>query len=235
MSAGRNYKTIGEVVDSLSGAYSDLTVSKIRFLEEEGLVAPDRTPGGYRKFSDSDVARLEIILRLQREHFLPLAVIREKLKDLDRGKLPEELRSVTTPVEVVALPLDESFPVPVSRASEELGLPAEFLRELDEYGLVRPSKGADGLEYSRSDVEIAHACWDLKRYGVEPRHLRMFEGFAEKEATLLAQLLMPALRHRTPEARQQLVETLGELTDFLHELKRELLRRALSDEFEDLN
>ena len=89
---GRDYLTIGEVVQRLQGAYPDLSISKVRFLEEEGLVAPERTQGGYRKFSQADVARVEMILRLQKEHFLPLAVIREKLSDFDRGRIPAELQ-----------------------------------------------------------------------------------------------------------------------------------------------
>ena len=100
--------TIGEVVDRLQPAYPDLTISKLRFLEEEGLVAPERTPGGYRKFSQTDVARLELVLRLQRDHFLPLAVIREKLAEYDRGRIPPELRqAVATVAEPIALPLDD--------------------------------------------------------------------------------------------------------------------------------
>ena len=90
--SSRDYLTIGEVVQRLQGAYPDLSISKVRFLEEEGLVAPERTAGGYRKFSQADVARVEMILRLQKEHFLPLAVIREKLADFDRGKIPAELQ-----------------------------------------------------------------------------------------------------------------------------------------------
>ena len=93
--SGRDYLTIGEVVQRLEGAYPELSISKVRFLEDEGLVAPERTQGGYRKFSQADVARVEMVLRLQRDHFLPLAVIRDKLSDFDRGRIPAELQRVT--------------------------------------------------------------------------------------------------------------------------------------------
>jgi DNA-binding transcriptional MerR regulator len=233
--ASRTYKTIGEVVDELSQEYPDLTVSKVRFLEDEGLIAPDRTPGGYRKFTAVDVARLEIVLRLQRDHFLPLAVIGEKLKDLDRGRVPEELKSSTVASQPATLPLEETQPVSVSEAPETLGMSAEFLGQLIEFGLVRPIRTDGGRALTARDVEAAHVCWDLRRYGVEPRHLRMFAGFAEKEANLLSQVLMPQTRHRTPAARQKVVETLEGLTVLTGELKRQLLRRALADEFEDVD
>jgi DNA-binding transcriptional MerR regulator len=230
----RGYMTIGEVVEALSDTYPDLTVSKVRFLEEEGLVTPSRTAGGYRKFMPVDVHRLELVLKLQKEHFLPLSVIREKLHDIDRGKVPAELKGTPTVVEEVALPLEEIDPVPVTRAPDELGLPEEFIRELVEYGLVRPTKGGEGLELHAGDVEIAHACWALRPWGIEPRHLRMFESFAEREAGLFGQVLMPAARHRTPEARQRVVESLEEMTEAVEELKGLMLRRTLRDEFEDL-
>lgn len=230
----RGYMTIGEVVEALSDTYPDLTVSKVRFLEEEGLVTPSRTAGGYRKFMPADVHRLELVLKLQKEHFLPLSVIREKLRDVDRGKVPAELKGAPAAIEEVALPLEDMEPVPIARASDELGLPEEFIRELVDYGLVLPTKGGEGLELHASDVEIAHACWALRPWGIEPRHLKMFESFAEREAGLFGQVLMPAARHRTPEARQRVVESLEEMTEAVEDLKGLLLRRTLRDEFEDL-
>jgi DNA-binding transcriptional MerR regulator len=227
--------TIGEVVERLSATYPGLTISKVRFLEEEGLISPERTPGGYRKFSQSDVTRIELILRLQKEHFLPLSVIREKLADYDRGKMPTELRSsVGQPGEPATLPFDDTETVSVGDAPSSLGLPASFIDELAEFGLIDMIEGDSGSELSRDDVAVAHACWDLRRFGVEPRHLRMYETFAEREATLFSQILMPAFRHRTPETRQKLVETLSELTEHTGDLKSHLLRRALATSFEDL-
>jgi DNA-binding transcriptional MerR regulator len=231
----RDYMTIGEIVDRLVGTYPDLTISKLRFLEDEGLVSPERTPGGYRKFTQADLVRIELVLRLQKEHFLPLAVIRDKLADYDRGRIPPELRQVTTSVaQPVALPLDEAEMMPVDQSPSALGVPVSFIRELAEFGLLEIVKGDHGDEISRGDVAIVHATWDMRRFGVEPRHLRMYETYAEREAAFFSQILMPAFRHRTPETRQKLVETLAELTALTDELKGRLLRRALGRVFEDL-
>lgn len=234
---GRDYLTIGEVVQRLQGSYPDLSISKVRFLEEEGLVAPERTAGGYRKFSQADVARVEMILRLQRDHFLPLAVIRDKLTDFDRGRIPPELQrspiGMTDPLPLVA---EDEGPLAFDEAPASLGIPVSFLRELAEFGLVVPFKREDGLEaIERPDVQIVHAAWELRRFGVEPRHLRMYETFSEREATLFAQILMPAFRHRTPETKQKLAETLSELGTLTDELKSRLLRRALGSAFEDMS
>lgn len=229
----RDYLTIGELVDKLAVSYPDLTISKVRFLEEEGLVSPDRTSGGYRKYANQDVARVELILRLQKEHFLPLAVIREKLKDFDRGRLPAELRAAGQG-EAVGLAPDVTGSVSVEQAPQTLGLPVSFIRELADFSVVTPIAGENGQELTAADVAIAHTCWDLRRYGVEPRHLRMYETFAEREAAFFEQILTPAYRHRTPETRQKLAEALGEIGDLTDELKRSLLRRALGRVFEEL-
>jgi DNA-binding transcriptional MerR regulator len=226
--------TIGEVVERLSNTYPGLSISKIRFLEEEGLVTPERTPGGYRKFTQADLARIEMILRLQKEHFLPLAVIAEKLEDVDRGRTPPELRGSGEPGETTPLPLDEVPSVPIDDVPAALGLPASFIEELVEFGLVTLEDEDGQRVLGGDDVSVAHACWDLRRFGVEPRHLRMYETFAEREATLFSQILMPAFRHRTPETRQKLIDTLSELTQLTSDLKTHLLRRALGTTFEDL-
>lgn len=235
MSGARDYMTIGEVVEKLAGTYPDLTISKVRFLEDEGLVSPERTAGGYRKFRDADVQRLELVLRLQKDHFMPLAVIREKLKDVDKGRMPAELlEPVVARGEAVPLPLEAAESVAVAQAPDELGLPVAFVRELAEFNLIELVKGEHGEEIAGGDVAIAHACWDLRRFGIEPRHLRMYDTFAERESAFLSQVLMPAVRHRTPESRQRLVDTLSEITDLTAVLKRALLQRALGRVFEDV-
>ncbi len=232
----RDYMTIGQLVETLCKTHPDVTISKVRFLEEEGLVNPERTAGGYRKFGTADVARIELILRLQKEHFLPLAVIREKLRDIEKGKVPPELRPVAAKAEAIALPFEEVERIPLDKAPTALGLPLSFLKELIEYGLVAPvggEGGEGGEELTHSDVAVAHACWDLRRYGVEPRHLRMYESLASREAALFSQILMPALRQRTPEARTKLDEMLSELLDITGDLKRHLLERALARTFDE--
>lgn len=233
--SARDYMTIGEVVDRLISAYPDLSISKLRFLEDEGLITPERTPGGYRKFTEADLQRVELVLRLQRDHFLPLAVIREKLADFDRGRIPPELRQTQAVVaEAVTLPLEEAEAMPLDDAPGSLGVPVSFIRELAEFGLLEIVKGDHGEEIARGDVAVVHSTWDLRRFGIEPRHLRMYETFADREAAFFSQILMPAFRHRTPETRQKLVETLSELTALTDELKGRLLRRALGRVFEDL-
>ena len=233
--SARDYMTIGEVVDRLIAAYPDLSISKLRFLEDEGLISPERTPGGYRKFTQADLQRVELVLRLQKEHFLPLAVIREKLAEYDRGRIPPELRQSAVIAEPVSLPLDEAERMPIEDVPSALGVPVSFVRELVEFGLIEATQGDHGDEISRGDVAIVHATWDLRRFGVEPRHLRMYDTFADREAGFFSQILMPAFLHRTPETRQKLVETLNELTSLTDELKSRLLRRALGRVFEDLS
>jgi DNA-binding transcriptional MerR regulator len=220
MARTRDYMTIGELVEGLQPAHPDLTISKVRFLEDEGLVTPERTAGGYRKFSSQDAARVDLVLRLQKEHFLPLAVIREKLKDLDKGRVPEELRPMVTRPEAVSLPFEQVEAITLEQAASTMGLPITFIRELAEFGLVRITKGEHGE--------------DLRKFGVEARHLRTYVTAAEREAALFSQILMPTLRHRTPETRQKLVESISELSKFCDELRRPLLKRALGDTFEDV-
>ena len=230
----RDYLTIGEVVQRLQNSYPDLSISKVRFLEEEELVAPERTAGGYRKFSQADVSRVEMILRLQKDHFLPLAVIREKLADFDRGRIPVELqRSPVGMTEPLPLVAEEEGPLALEDAQSTLGIPASFVRELAEFNLVKIERvdGVDGID--RPDVQVVHAAWDLRKFGVEPRHLRMYENFSDREAALFSQILLPAFRHRTPESKQKLAETLNELSTLTDELKSRLLRRALAKAFED--
>ncbi len=234
--SSRDYLTIGEVVQRLQPAYPDLSISKVRFLEEEGLVTPERTAGGYRKFTPNDVGRIEMVLRLQRDHFLPLSVIREKLVDLDRGRMPAELQK--TPVggtEPLPFGAVDDGPLPLEEAPSALSVPVTFIRELAEFGIVKIERGEAGEQIDRSDISTIHSAWDLRKFGVEPRHLRMYAASADREAALFQQILMPAFRHRTPETRQKLGETLNELCSLTDALKGRLLRRALDSAFEDLS
>lgn len=234
--SSRDYLTIGEVVQRLQGHYPDLSISKVRFLEEEGLITPERTAGGYRKFTTSDVARVEMVLRLQREHFLPLAIIREKLSDFDRGKVPAELQRGTVGVEEpLPLAVVDEGPLLLEDAPSALGIPVSFVRELAEFGLIEIARNDDNAEQvERPDVAVVHAAWDLRRFGVEPRHLKMYVMSADREAALFTQILTPTFRHRTPESKQKLTETLGELGGLTDQLKGRLLRRALAKAFESM-
>ncbi|MBN1192116.1 MAG: MerR family transcriptional regulator, partial [Coriobacteriia bacterium] len=137
----RDYLTIGEVVEKLSAEHPDLSISKVRFLEDERLISPERTAGGYRKYRQADVHRLELILALQRDNFMPLAVIREKLEDLDKGKLPPELKPAMGRAEAMSLPLDDAETVPLDRVPDVLGLPSAFVEELASFGIVSLVEG----------------------------------------------------------------------------------------------
>lgn len=233
--SSRDYLTIGEVVQRLQPKHPELSISKVRFLEDEGLISPERTQGGYRKFSHADVGRIEMILTLQRDHFLPLAVIREKLAEVDRGRIPAELQRAGSAV-VEQLPVSsEDGPLLLEDAPSALQIPVSFIKELAEFGIVRVESGERGDEIVRADIPSIHAAWDLRRFGVEPRHLRMYETFAEREAVLFTQILMPTFRHRTAESRQKLSETLTELGSLTDSLKGRLLRRALAEAFEDFS
>jgi DNA-binding transcriptional MerR regulator len=204
---------IGEVVRRLSAEFPDISISKVRYLEDEGLVAPRRTQGGYRLFSEEDLERLETVLRLQRDEFLPLRVIREELdapgpKERKRRK-PSSLGS---PVET--LTFDE--------LCERAQITAELGRELDEFGLLQPSGTGAAKRYPEDDADVAATCARLARFGVSPRHLRTFRTAAGRQAALLDQLVTPALRSRNPERRneglhelQQLAELVGELSSLL--------------------
>lgn len=230
----RDYLTIGEVVQRLKNTHPDLSISKVRFLEDEGLISPERTQGGYRKFSQSDVARVEMILKLQKDHFLPLAVIRERLAEYDRGRIPAELERAGVVEEPLPTVIADDAPIPLDEVQNALGIPASFVKELAEFGVVQLGSDESGPYVDRADVSAVHAAWDLRRFGVEPRHLRMYGTFAEREAALFAQIVMPAFRHKTPESRKRLAETLAELGSLTDQLKGRLLRRALAKAFEDL-
>ncbi|GAA2393493.1 MerR family transcriptional regulator [Streptomyces glaucosporus] len=234
--------SIGAVLNLLRDEFPEVTISKIRFLESEGLVEPQRTPSGYRKFSAADVERLSRVLRLQRDHYLPLRVIREQLDALDRG---EEIRlpGPTRPAD----PLDG---IPAPAVAPDAGIPdgsgisesltagrvgrtelmaaaevdEEQLAEWETYGLIAPAR--DG-GYDAETVTIARIVADLGRYGLEPRHLRMVKAAAEREAGLIEQLVAPLRRHRNPQTRAHAETTARELATLAVRLHAALVRSAL--------
>jgi DNA-binding transcriptional MerR regulator len=211
---------IGEVVRRLSEEFPDISISKIRYLEDEGLVTPSRTQGGYRLFSAEDVDRLEMILRLQRDEFLPLRVIRDELdapgaKERKRRR-PTALGSTEDEIDLAEL---------CSRA----GINAELAKELDEYGLIA-SRGSGGdKRYPESDADVAATCAQLARYGVDPRHLRTFRTAAGRQAALIQQLVAAALQARAPERRAQGLHDLQQLAELASELSSLLFWRDLRD------
>ena len=210
--------TIGAVCRRLKDEFPAISISKIRYLEDQGLLTPKRTQGGYRLFSEEDVDRLEIILRLQRDEFLPLRVIRQELA-MPSGKDSRRRRGRELGGHEEEVGLDE--------LCKRAGVAVELVAELESFGLLEPREGDGEPRYSESDVEIASVCARLQRYGLAARHLRPFRTAAEREASLLEQVVAPALRARKPERRQGALEDLQELSALALDLSRLLFWRAL--------
>lgn len=211
--------TIGAVCERLRDEFPDISISKIRYLEDQGLLAPRRTRGGYRLFSEGDVERLVTILRLQRDEFLPLRVIRDELRSptADRAKRRAAgLRGIEDEIDVQEL---------CTRA----GVSPEFARQLEEYGLLSARIDAGERLYRESEADIALACGRIARHGIDARHLRAFRTAAGRQSALLEQLVAPALRSRNPERRNAALEDLEVLAAAAHELAQLLLTRDLRD------
>jgi len=210
--------TIGAVCTRLQPEFQDVSISKIRYLEDQGLLTPKRTRGGYRLFSEEDVERLETILRLQRDEFLPLRVIRQELAS-GTGAERKRRRPASLGEQEGELDLAE--------LCERAGIDAALARALEEYGLLSPRvEGGEHL-YREGDAEIAAACGRLSQYGIDARHLRTFRNSAGREAGLLEQLVAPALRTRNPERRKAGLEDLQALAEASQELSRLLFWREL--------
>jgi DNA-binding transcriptional MerR regulator len=210
--------TIGAVCARLQPEFSDISISKIRYLEDQGLLTPKRTRGGYRLFSEEDVERLETILRLQRDEFLPLRVIRQELAS---GAGGERKRRRPTGLGEQEAELD------LAELCHRAGIDAALARALEEYGLLTPRvEGGEHL-YREGDAEIAAACGRLAQYGIDARHLRTFRNSAGREAGLLEQLVAPALRSRNLERRKAGLDDLQSLAETPQELSRLLFWREL--------
>jgi len=207
--------TIGTVCRRLQAEFSDISISKIRYLEDQGLLTPKRTQGGYRLFSEDDVETLEAILRMQRDEFLPLRVIREELAagaGKERRRRRASLGEAEEGLELEAL-------------CERAGIEPRRARELEDFGLLEPRVEGGLRLYSETDVDIAVACDTLARYGIAPRHLRAFRTAADRESGLLEALVAPALRARTPERRRAGIEDLQAMAESANELSQLLFAR----------
>jgi DNA-binding transcriptional MerR regulator len=227
--------TIGEVLAMLRGDFPEISIPKIRFLEEKGLVKPERTASGYRKFSDGDVERLRYILRMQRDHYLPLKVIGEHLDALDRGLEPPAIETTVPTVPQVALAADgmpsaESFlRRDVLRLSRKellkiAGVSEALLSQVEEFGLVTPSRSG---HYDTDDLVIVQTASALSDYGLEPRHLRGLKAAADREVGLVEQVVAPLRRTSDPSARARVEETAGELAALSVRLHATLVKAGL--------
>ena len=219
----RKALTIGAVCKVLGQEFDDISISKIRYLEDQKLLTPRRTRGGYRLYSQSDVEQLRAILRMQRDEFLPLRVIRQELAAgkiggaRSRGASARRAMTLDEPGEFVAY--DDLL--------EQTGATAELVRELEEFGIVQPERRDGSLLFDETDVEIVRAATELSRFGVGGRNLRVFRTSADREAALLEQLVGPSLRSRSPARRQEALESLESLAATCTQLKHLLLVRDL--------
>ena len=211
---------IGEVVRRLGEEFPDISISKIRYLEDEGLLAPRRTQGGYRLFSEEDLERLQKILRLQRDEFLPLRVIKHEL-DAPGAKERKRKRPTALGSEEESITLDE--------LCDRSGVAPELAKELEDFGLLAPHGSGSSKRYPESDADVAATCAQLSRFGVAPRNLRTFRTAAGREAALLEQLVAPALRSRNAERRGAGIHDLQALTELAQELTALLLWREVRD------
>jgi len=222
----RQTRSIGEVINNLRPEFPELTVSKVRFLEAQGLITPTRSPSGYRMFSDDDVDRLRYVLSEQRDHFLPLKVIKSKLTSWDRGE------EMTTPRDSGPAPEAYFGSEGVSMAMDELGrasgLSREQIDELIAQGVLTPLELADGrLVFRDEDLAIARAAYRLYSRGFEGRHIRSLRLAADREVDLLSQLVTPLLRHRKPKNRRVAAEVLADGATAGAKLQENLVRSRL--------
>ena len=247
--AARPYLGIGEVLAKLRGEFPDISVSKIRFLESAGLIAPARAPSGYRKFGVDDVERLRYILTVQRDQYLPLRVIKERLPD-PAGPVP----APPVPAPPVPAPPVPAPPVPEAPSTgirppgpvlagaetaqdaprpgltrrellDAAGITDDQLAELEDFGLVR----RDGRRYGPDALEVTRTVVALAAYGVQARHLRGVRVAAERETTLIEQVVAPTLRQRSPVARASAGAVAREIADLSVRLHRALIEAALAE------
>ncbi|KAA1416024.1 MerR family transcriptional regulator [Nocardioides humilatus] len=226
---------IGQVLDLLRPDFPDITIPKIRFWEEKGLIKPERTPAGYRKFSDRDVDRLRYVLKMKRDHYLPLDVIRDHLDAIDRGLAPPQIDEVVPTVPKVALasdglPAAESFRrtdnFRLSRKElvkiAEIG--DDLLGQLEDFGLI--SAGPTG-HYDTDALVIAQAARELAEFGLEPRHLRAFKTAADREVGLVEQVVAPVRKSRDATASARAEEAISEIAALSIRLHATLVKAGL--------
>jgi DNA-binding transcriptional MerR regulator len=225
----RKALTIGAVCKILQSEFDDVSISKIRYLEDQKLLSPRRTSGGYRLYSQSDVERLRTILRLQRDEFLPLRVIRQELaagNDLLLGDATDRKPNGGAVRRAILVDTSRTY-LSIEEIVEETGAREELVHELESFGIVKPEKREGRTVYDETDREIVRSANELSRVGVGARNLRVFRSSADREAQLLEALLGPSLRSRNPERRKEALQSLESLAATVSHLKHLLLVRDL--------
>lgn len=211
--------TIGQVLGILNPEFADLSPSKLRFLEEQGLIQPQRTPAGYRKFSEQDIQRTRVILELQRDQYLPLRVIREYLEALDQGKtpnLPQAGAAVSK--------LHPKNPIKLTKVAlmSETGISAGMLQEAQTLMLIRKEP------FESSDLEIARALVHLNRFGISPRHLRGLKASADREVGIIEGVVAPVLSKNEPASRSRAAHYAQEIENQFATIRGELIRSVIA-------
>jgi DNA-binding transcriptional MerR regulator len=236
--SGRGLLGIGDVLEVLRPEFPDVTISKIRFLEGEGLITPQRTASGYRKFSHADVERLRYVLACQRDQYLPLKVIREHLEAIDRGLEPpasaaDGPRVPRALVSTDGMPSPDSFrpgaaDVRLSRGEllDSSGLDSALLDQLEGFGLISKR----GQHYDGEALVVASTVAEMAAFGIEPRHLRTFKVAADREVGLVEQVVTPMLRQRDPESRQRADDAIRQLAALSVRLHASLVKAGLASE-----
>jgi DNA-binding transcriptional MerR regulator len=234
MSGTRNYRSIGEVLVSVKTEFPDITISKIRFLEAEGLIEPERTPSGYRKFYANDVDKLRSILKMQRDEYLPLKVIKERLlkQDADEavGELPDadlDGDGAKASEEIAEAPT--GLQMSIEEMSAATGVDRDRIRELESFAIVCSHGPEAAKYYDGDDYIILCIVRDFLQHGIEPRHLTMYKHFADRESDFFEALVAPTLRQRNPDARRAASKTLAELSVTSRKFKQALLRTNLKE------
>jgi len=230
----RAYLSIGEVLSKLRGDFPDITISKIRFLESEGLIEPQRTPSGYRKFTATDLDRLRYVLLLQRDQYLPLRVIKENLEALDRGLEPAANGGVASPRPALASVDGDSSPESFVHTSDmrlsrdELlkasGLTDTQLVELESYGFV----ALRGRHYDSDALSVAKAVAEMAGFGIETRHLRSFKSAADREIGLIEQVITPINRQKSTDSKARAEEVQKQIASLSVRLHASLVRAGLN-------
>jgi DNA-binding transcriptional MerR regulator len=226
--------TIGEVLNQVRSEFDDISISKIRFLEAEGLIIPSRTKSGYRKFSSADVDKLRYILRMQRDHYLPLKVIKEHIEAIDRGLKPEidEIGKPKVPSALVDLNQLGIKKSNIRVTREELiantSITDQDLKESEDYGLIKVL--ADKRHYDDIAVKTARVIAALSGFGLEPRHLKFLKSGSDRESSLIKQVASPMSRSKRPDAGEQALEMMREISNLTNQLHFILVSSTLDEE-----
>jgi DNA-binding transcriptional MerR regulator len=232
--ATRNYQSIGEVLVAVKTEFPDITISKILFLEAEGLIEPERTPSGYRKFYAQDVDTLKSILRMQRDEYLPLKVIKERLLsqgsedvEADGNGSPAPAGDAESSGDIADAPT--GLQMSLDEMSAATGIEKERIKDLESFGIVCSHGPESAIYYDGDDYIVLSIVKDFFRFGVEPRHLTMYKHFEEREAAFFETIVAPMMRQKNPDARRTAAESLAELAKISRKFKQALLRTNIRD------